>query len=252
MQLTDIGMVAADTSRTRAYLQSMIRHQMLPGYVLLLEASGATSLPGQLNENNELQGEELSDVEHDACWSEAQFDPTIQILPLLQKYEIPYQVSPSRDINDDSVVDIIRGRSESVFIYSGFGGVLLRKKVLNAGKKFLHVHGGYLPAYKGSTTNYYSLLVENAMGASSIFLSEEIDSGPVLLRRSFPQPPDLTEIDHIYDSAARAKVLVETLFRYKISGGWAFDLSKNDGGETFYIIHPVLKHIAILTKGVQG
>jgi methionyl-tRNA formyltransferase len=85
------------------------------------------------------------------------------------------------------------------------------------------------------------------MGASSLFLSEEIDSGPVLLRRSFPSPPDMTEIDHVYDSAVRAKVLVETLERYRKTGEWQFELANNIGGETYYIIHPVLKHIAIMT-----
>ena len=42
---------------------------------------------------------------------------------------------------------------------------------LNIEKKFLHVHGGYLPDYKGSTTNYYSLINENTIGASAIFLT---------------------------------------------------------------------------------
>jgi hypothetical protein len=54
---------------------------------------------------------------------------------------------------------------------------------------------------------------------------------------------------HIYDSGARAKVLVETLQNYLKNGGWKFDLPANIGGETYYIIHPVLKHIAILDKG---
>ena len=47
-----------------------------------------------------------------------------------------------------------------IIIYSGYGGVILKEKVLSQGKKFLHVHGGFLPQYKGSTTNYYSILNE--------------------------------------------------------------------------------------------
>jgi methionyl-tRNA formyltransferase len=245
MQLSDIAMVAADTSRSRAYLQALIRHQMLPAYVLLLEASSDTPLPGQLLVDDEVAPYSL-DTKNDFSWSEAQFDPTLPLIPLLKQYDIPFEVSANRDINDDAVIKIISERPESVFIFSGFGGVLLRNPILSTGKKFLHVHGGYLPAYKGSTTNYYSLLAENTMGASSLFLSEEIDSGPVLLRRSFPSPPDLTEIDHIYDSAVRAKVLVETLDSYRQTGEWRFELSNNTGGETYYIIHPVLKHIAIM------
>lgn len=86
------------------------------------------------------------------------------------------------------------------------------------------------------------------MGASSLFLNAEIDAGPVLQRRRFPPPPDRLAIDHIYDSAARARVLVDTLKSYIATGSWNFELPENTGGETYYVIHPVLKHIAILAE----
>ena len=40
--------------------------------------------------------------------------------------------------------------------------------------------------------------------------------------------------------------IVETLQKYLELGSFDFDLKKNIGGETFYVIHPVLKHLAIL------
>ncbi len=247
LRLSDIGMVAGDTSRTRAYLQALERNGLLPSFVLVLENPADSPLPGQLSRSG---GEVSSPVtETDACWSEAHFDPSLSIRDLLDERAIPYEVLASKDINDPSVVEAIRRRIEPVFIYSGFGGALLRKEVLSTGKRFLHVHGGYLPEYKGSTTNYYSLLVEETMGASAIFLNEEIDCGPVLLRRKFSSPANRQAIDHLYDSGARAKVLVETLKRHLACGGWEFELPDNVGGETYYIIHPVLKHIAILGGG---
>jgi len=170
-------MVAADTSRSRAYLQSLAGHDLLPNYVLVLEDITDESLPGQLD-NFQLgrHGEHVAVI--DECWSEAHFDLTQPIKILLGEKNIPYEVFKSTDINDPSIVTAIRGRPESVFIYSGFGGVLLRKDVLATKKKFLHVHGGYIPEFKGSTTNYYSLILENTLGASAIFLTEEIDGGP--------------------------------------------------------------------------
>ena len=241
-------MIAGDTSRSRAYLQALVRNEMLPNYVLVLENASDKPLPGQLDKSQSNRESEPV-VEADECWSEAHFDSAQPIKALLDEHGISYEVSPSKDINDPSVVEAIRRRTELVFIYSGFGGALLRKDVLSTGKHFLHVHGGYLPDYKGSTTNYYSLIVENTLGASAIFLSEEIDSGPVLLRRKFPPPENRQAIDHIYDSGARAKVLIETLQNYLRCGGWEFELPANTGAETYYIIHPVLKHIAILDKG---
>jgi methionyl-tRNA formyltransferase len=248
LRLSDIGMVAADTSRSRAYLQALARNELLPNYVLLLEHASDKPLPGQLGKS---QSNRISEsvAEDDECWSEAHFDAAQPIKVLLDELGIFYEVSTSTDINDPSVIEAIRRRAETIFIYSGFGGALLRKAVLSLGKNFLHVHGGYLPDYKGSTTNYYSLIVENTLGASAIFLSEEIDSGPVLLRRKFPPPANRQAIDHIYDSGARARVLIETLQNYLRCGEWEFELADNTGGETYYIIHPVLKHIAILDKG---
>lgn len=247
LKLTDIAMVAGDTSRSRAYLQALARNELLPNYILLLEDSSEKILPGQLDQ---AQSDVLRNQsgENKECWSESHFNPAQPIKVIIDRLGLNYETVASKDINDSEVIDCLRQRSESVFIYSGFGGGLLRKEVLSIGKKFLHVHGGYLPDFKGSTTNYYSLLVDNTLGASSIFLNEKIDCGPILLREKFPAPRDRLKIDHVFDSGARAKVLVKTLQNYLKFRSWEFEFPDNIGGETYYIIHPVLKHIAILAQ----
>lgn len=223
MYLTDVAMVAADTTRTKYYVESLIKNKLLPAYILLLLNNDVKLLPGQ------------SSVKSEGNLSR-----------LLEDAGIQYDISTNNDINSKEIVSIISGRGESVFIFSGFGGVLLHDNILNSGKKFLHVHGGYLPDYKGSTTNYYSLINDNTIGASSIFLTKEIDCGPVLLRKKFLPPERRIEIDHIYDSEARVKVLIETLRNYVKKGYFEPELENNTNGETFYIVHPVLKHLAIL------
>jgi methionyl-tRNA formyltransferase len=244
--LNDVAMVAADTSRSRAYIQALERAALLPAFVVLLESKTAELLPGQIDATAS-PGEDTRGREND-FWNEVRFDPALPVKAVLERSGIPHAVSPTSDINDPTVVRAIGERSEPVFIYSGFGGVLLKQDLLATGKRFLHAHGGYLPDFKGSTTNYYSLLAENTFGASSLFLSAEIDSGPVLLRRKYPPPPDRRQIDHVYDSAARALVLIETLRNHAESGTWRFELPENSAGETYYIIHPVLKHIGILAS----
>jgi methionyl-tRNA formyltransferase len=219
-------MVAADTTRTKYYLRELVRNKFFPAYVLLLLNCDSNLLPGQ--DSGELE---------------------MELVELLENAGIEYEISPNSDINSNEVLTIISNRVESVFIFSGFGGVLLGDDILSSGKKFLHIHGGYLPDYKGSTTNYYSLINENMMGASSIFITKEIDCGPVLLRKKFLPPKERTEIDHVYDSEIRAKVLIKTLDRYVESGNFDFDLENNQGGEVFYVIHPVLKHLSILQRG---
>jgi methionyl-tRNA formyltransferase len=220
-----VAMVAADTTRTKYYIEELIKSELLPHYVLLLLNSNSELLPGQKEVKTENE-----------------------LIKLLSDAGIKYDIASNGSINSDEVVIAIANRPEQVFIFSGYGGVLLKEKILDTRKKFLHIHGGYLPDYKGSTTNYYSLIDENTIGASAIFLTKEIDCGPILLRKKFSPPKDRTEIDHNSDSEARAKVLIECLQNYVNSGSWEYDLENNHGGEIFYIIHPILKHLAILGK----
>lgn len=260
MALSDVAMVAADSSRTRAYLYALARHDLLPAHVVVLENRTAELLPGQADDKVAAESEVARGVVDEAlakappsakddCWSEVRFDMTRPLHGLLDALGVPWTAAPDKNINAPDVVAMIAARPESVFIYSGYGGVLLRADVLSAGKRFLHVHGGYLPDFKGSTTNYYSLLDEGQMGASAIFLTAEIDSGPILSRRRFPAPERRGEIDHVYDSAARAKVLVDTLAARAPTGDWRPELDNSAEGDTYYIIHPVLKHLAILGGG---
>ena len=247
MRLADVGMIAADTSRSKAYLQALSRHNLLPAHVLVLSNPSSKPAAGQMAvANNGLR--QNTGGETDQCWSEMGFDVLESLDDTLRRMGVAAQVINCTDINRVEVVEKVRTMREPVMIYSGYGGVLLKEEIFSTGKRFLHVHGGYLPDYKGSTTNYYSLLVEGTLGASSLFLSAEIDSGPVLRRRKFPAPADRVSIDHVYDSAARARVPLETLEAYVEDGEWRFELPENAGGETYYIIPPVLKHIAILAE----
>lgn len=236
--------MASDTSRTRAYLAALERHSMLPEWMLLLlddHSSGA--LPGQSCEGrNSFPGNRSQAGE----WSESEFDSSTPLIPWVRRLGINYEVAGSRDINSPDVVKAISKSSPSVLIYSGYGGQLLRREILGTGKEFLHVHGGFLPDFKGSTTQYYQLLEEGSLGASSLFLTTEIDSGPVLFRRRFTAPSDRSQIDHRFDNAARARVLVDTLKSFQSMGQWKFEIPKNSGGSVYYVIHPVLKHLAIM------
>lgn len=218
-------MVAADTTRTRLYLIELIKNNLLPSKILLLLNEGTELLPGQ-----------------------KAFDTKDKLIKLIKGAGIEYSIASNGDINSDKVVSEIESMPEQVFIFSGYGGVLLRDNVLGTGKSFLHIHGGYLPDYKGSTTNYYSLIQENKIGASAIFLTKNIDSGPILLRKKFQAPKDRKNIDHVSDSEVRALVLIECLQNYVDSGEWSFESEHNDEGESFYIIHPVLKHLAIIGR----
>ena len=207
MRFIDVAMIAANTDRSKAYLQALLQHGIYPSFVIIMVEKRNQLLPGQsenekIESDNNVNGKVVLDIA---------YNPAESIENTLQSSDIPFMLIPQTDINCDEVIKAISSRDESVFIYSGYGGQILKKKVLDIGKLFLHVHGGYLPDYKGSTTNYYSLILDNECGASSLFLNEKIDSGRILIRRKYPPPENKKQIDYIFDPIIRAKVLVGIL-----------------------------------------
>lgn len=140
----------------------------------------------------------------------------------------------------------LEARREKVFVFSGFGGNIVSSSILSLDMKFLYIHGGDVPAFLGSTTNYYSLLTEGQLGGSAIFLTEDLDSGPVLQRQKFPRPDDPELIDYFIDPGLRARVLTDMLIKLDKMPSLLEEAEPVAGGETYFIIHPVLKHLAIL------
>jgi methionyl-tRNA formyltransferase len=175
------------------------------------------------------------------------FDTQEPILYTLNAHDIPYEFILSDNINDDSVTQRLRVIEEQYLIYSGYGGQLIRPHLFEIGKKFLHVHAGLLPKYRGSTTIYYSMLAEASCGASAIFLTPGIDEGNVVASESFPLPPMGVDVDYIYEPYIRACVLVKALNEYSVRGHFSEKPQSAVNANTFYIIHPVLKHIALLS-----
>jgi methionyl-tRNA formyltransferase len=233
------GMVAADTSRTRAYINALALADLVPEWVLVLGAPDG--MPGQCKQNVETSGVPER-------WPEAKFDSAAPLIPLLENIGWKFSRSSSPNINDPEVIGLLKKSPLELFVYSGYGGALLRKEVLAIEKKFLHIHGGFLPDFKGSTTNYYSLLKNGSIGASAILLNEEIDSGPIIKRFSTTEKFDRLQLDHVYDSALRARILVSVLNSWKVENKFLTSGFSNEGGRTYFIIHPLLKHIAILSK----
>lgn len=238
MILSEIILIAGDTSRSRCYLQALMAKQLFPLKLILLPSQ--QSRPGQVNSS----APSLEVVNCD--WG--RFDPMISIEETAKANDLPVLMAPSSDINDPEVVRLLSEQQCLAYIYSGFGGVLLRRDVLACGKKFLHIHGGWLPDYKGSTTNHFSALEKGFCGASAIFLTERIDEGEILARKKFAAPADLSQLDHVYDALYRTEVLIEVISDYAAKQQWPSTGIVNVATDHYYIMHPVLRHVLILRQ----
>ena len=238
-------MLLSDTIRSRAYIQSLVNSDFMPNFIILMENDSRNSKPGELVDSFDLNTT-FTDIDLKNGYVE--FNPSITVNETILNHNIQHVVIKTTNVHDLKIIDLISKRKESIIVYSGYGGVILRKDLFMTGKKFLHIHGGYLPDYKGSTTNYYSLIKEQTLGASAIFLDQNIDSGPLIKRRKFKPPSSKVDIDYLYDSSARSSVLIDVIKDYSINNRFIENREKNIEGETYYIIHPVLKHIAILSQ----
>ena len=238
MILTDAAFLAAPGFRSRAYAQSMVQADLLPALVL--------ELPG---EEPVWEGPGEVRVDLGGPGGEMIFRPDEPTRITLAAAGVPIDDIPTADINTPQVAAIIAGIEADVVIYSGLGGVLLKPPLLNCDKRFLHVHGGYAPAYRGSTAFYYSLLAEGSIGATALWLEPGIDAGPIILRRNI-RPPRGIEIDRVLDPLARARVLTEVLATRGRTGSFPEGTRDSAGAETYHVIHPVLKHLALRRCGL--
>lgn len=178
------------------------------------------------------------------------FDEKEHILKTIHEHKIDYTLVDSLDINSQEVIDEVKKINEMYIIYSGPGGTILRNEILSLGKKFIHVHPGWLPEFRGSTTIYYSMLLNSTVGCSVILFEEGIDEGPVLYKSKYRITEKNIDFDYVLDPLVRAKTLLDFFKDERIE---PLRQQENNPSNTFYIIHPLLKHISIIkhNKGIK-
>lgn len=237
MVLKEFALLASDTARTKAYLQEMIRQNSLPGICIVY----SDNIEQMKYEAENWGGGKNSGSTSYFCLKEPVFWT-------IKNAGISYVTVENRDINSIDMENCLRNITAKYIIYSGYGGYILKNHLFEMDKQFVHVHAGILPGYRGSTTFYYSWLQERMAGATAIFLAPGIDEGDIILQNNFPIPKDEVDIDYVYEPYIRSKVLSQVLEMYKKEGTLRGEPQEKDGAVTYFIIHPLLKHIALLKK----
>jgi methionyl-tRNA formyltransferase len=224
--LARCGLLVADSARTRAYVALLAERRLAPAVALLLERRPEAADPA-------------------AGGGVPYFDILTPPEEHLTDLGVPVVRVPTSDVNAPEAIDAVRASGMELLVWSGPAGAILRRPVLSAGARFLHMHPGAVPRFRGSTTVYYSLLIEGRCTVSAILLEPGIDAGPVVASRSFDPPEDRRTIDRGYDPYIRASVLADVLT--DLAAGRPLRPTPQTGApRTYYLIHPVLRHIAIL------
>jgi methionyl-tRNA formyltransferase len=230
-----IVMLAADTVRTSAYAQA------------LANAGLEISSIGLISPDTPMWGQASSPEKCRVSLDELFLpDVTVPAISACQNLCNQVDVLRTNSVNDPDCIRWLTEQAAQLVIFSGFGGELVENSVLDIGVPLLHMHAGWLPEYRGSTTIYYSLLKEDTVGVSAIILTESIDSGPIVARKAYPPPPVGIDLDYCYDSAVRADLLVRVISNFLENGELERPPVESDStGCDYYIIHPLLKHIVL-------
>ena len=171
------------------------------------------------------------------------FDISKSVSNILNENNFTYTEFDFIDINHPDLINFIKKNREEYYIFTGGG--ILKNEILNSGVKFVHLHPGLAPKYKGSTCFYYSIINEGSAGVTAFIMDEGLDTGDIIHQKTFEKPQHKF-LDEVYDPYIRSETLVDVTSQnllYKQD----FKRQNSHEGETYFIIHPVLKHIAIIS-----
>ena len=240
--MISFSMLLINNNRSKAYLQNIIKNGFLPNKIIVLNDNNITLV--EHTENDKIISKDTSQKFIRSLEDlSISFDEKEHVLKTIKDNNIDHVILDTLDINASEVIQEIKVLDDEYVIYSGPGGTILRQEILSQSKKFIHVHPGWLPKFRGSTTIYYSMLLESKVGASVILFEEGIDEGPVLYKAEYQIKEKNIDFDYVLDPLVRTKTLMEFLKSNIIS---QTDQNHNEDSSTFYIIHPLLKHISIL------
>lgn len=239
-----VAFLAADTMRSRGFAQALAAHGARLGRVVIVKVPDGAQRWGQRDAAPSSDGS-----------LGAYFVPDLDI-PLEETCKAlsdDVLSLKTGTVNSPDVAAALPADAFRFIVYSGFGGELVGRELLEGSAPLLHMHAGWLPDYRGSTTAFYSWLRDGTCGVSAILLSAEIDQGAILDRKRYSPPPAGMDCDYLYDAVLRSDLLLSVMTHLAKTDALPAEMQQQaDEGETYYIIHPVLKHLAILGNSQTG
>jgi folate-dependent phosphoribosylglycinamide formyltransferase PurN len=231
----DIGLVLCPSMRANAYWDMMEKMGVSPREII--------RMTGPVSRRDEVCKEA---VRHD--YARTYFDVTVDLDARIALLGVDVVDVDSRDVNSAGLHAALKSSKCRDWIFSGGG--ILSPDTLALGKRFLHVHPGVVPEYRGSTCFYYSLLSGFTLGATAFIMDEQLDTGNVVTRASFELNCRVTGdqplfMDHILDPYIRACTLRKALKKIMSQGGLGGDIQAPSTTPAYYVMHPLLRHLAI-------
>jgi methionyl-tRNA formyltransferase len=149
-----------------------------------------------------------------------------------QSFQMP--VLAPENPNTSDVVEKLKKYKADVFVLAGYGKIV-RKELFEIPRLgTINLHGGKLPKYRGSSPMNWALLHgEKSFTLSAIRVDAGVDTGDVLLEKTFPISIDDTIVDlHQIANKTFPVMLVEVL--KKLEKGPLKGKVQSDKGASYY------------------
>ena len=225
--MSKVGIILTPDIRSNAYLSKIIDKKIKIGEIIFLDDS---------RKDRKFHKNVINESKN--CG----FDISKSVNSIINAHNMKIKKFNFVDINHPELIKFLKKSDTDFFIFTGGG--ILKKDILDCGKKFVHFHSGIVPMYRGSTCFYYSILNDGNCGVTAYIMNEGLDTGDIIYQRMFEKPAH-EFIDDVYDAHIRSEAMLD-LFDKKLLNSKKFQKQSSEGN-SYYIIHPVLKHIAILS-----
>ena len=223
-----IGIILTPDVRSKAYIQKILHHQIHFEHIIFMN-------------DNRIEKKYSEDIIK--LSKNYGFDISQSVMNTLLKNNLDFKEFSFVDVNNPILIKYLQSLETEFFIFTGGG--ILKHDILSSDVKFIHLHPGITPSYRGSTCFYYSILNENYAGVTAYIMDKNLDTGNIIYQKKF-QKPNHKYLDDVFDPYIRSETLIELLKNKTIPFTESIKQNPLDG-ETYHIIHPVLKHIAILS-----
>lgn len=233
-------LLCGDTNRARSYAFILKKHKKCNVTGLLYGIEKATNINKKALNIDIDTNEYLKSIE--VAVPELNKDIESTFIDNQWKYSLVEE----RNVNHEEIIEKVKSVDCDFVVFAGYGGQILAKEHFLQGKKYVHCHPGWLPLERGSTTLYYSLLNNRDLSVTSFFMSKKIDEGNMILRETYRSPKKLVNIDIWIDNALRADTLSKSIELLE-NNDIGFSRNTDEEDQEYYVIHPLLKHISLLS-----
>jgi len=144
MRAQRLVLLCGRTVRSSVYVQALANANIVPDAVLVYGDGG-----GRVQSTRQVQGVMVDDLFAP--------DPCRDLVDCLDELDWPYQVCSAKSLTDPVLLMMLEALSPGLVVYSGYAGQLVPAELLHR-YSVLHVHSGWLPDYRGSTTLYYHII----------------------------------------------------------------------------------------------